>query len=73
MNTFESIRNMIDAIRDEYQSRDVSYTSSDSAAYALGYISSILNGVICEMPKTKQKKILEQFENLTNQKLSQIQ
>lgn len=43
------VRDLIDAIRDRQEARGENY--QDASAYTLGYLSSVLAGVIANSPK----------------------
>lgn len=55
------------AIRKEYESKGNS--SSDAYAYALGYLSSKLQGIIESLPAKQRNAILKDLEDTTQEKL----
>lgn len=48
------------------------YTSSDNAYYTVGYIQSLLNNLIVEMPVTKQYQVVDYIQTHTASKISKL-
>lgn len=49
------------------------YTTSDNAYYTVGYIQSLLNHLISEMPVTKQHRVVDYIQTHTASKISKLE